>query len=153
MRLHELTKISLVGPLPAGSLRKATEADLPLAREWMDEYVRDTGIRTLAPDVAQQLIGRGQLNFWFDGGSPRAMVAATRETRSGCAINTVYTPPQFRRRGYATAAVATLSASLLDAGRRFCCLYTDLANPTSNSIYAKIGYRPIRDEAEIAFDK
>jgi uncharacterized protein len=107
----------------------------------------------LAPDVTQQLIGRGQLHFWLDGGHPRAMVAATRETRSGCAINTVYTPPQFRRCGYATAAVATLSASLLDAGRRFCCLYTDLANPTSNAIYAKIGYRPIRDDSEIAFEE
>jgi GNAT superfamily N-acetyltransferase len=148
MRLHELTRVTLAGPLPPGSLRKAVDADLPLAREWIDEYVRDTGIAPFAPD-AQQLIGRGQLNFWLDGGGPCAMVASTRETRSACAINTVYTPPQFRRRGYATAAVATLSEMLLEAGRRFCCLYTDLANPTSNSIYAKIGYRPIRDDQEI----
>jgi len=152
LRLHELTRVSLARPLPAGSLLKATEADLPVAREWMDDYVCDTGIPPLAPDVAEQLIGRGQLNFWLDGRSPRAMVASTRETRSGCAINTVYTPPQFRRRGYATAAVATLSETLLTAGQRFCCLYTDLANPTSNSIYAKIGYRPIRDDEEIAFE-
>ena len=80
------------------------------------------------------------------------MVASARETRSGCCINTVSTPPRFRRCGYATAAVATLTDALLQAGRRFCCLYTDLANPTSNSIYAKIGYRPIRDDAEIAFE-
>ena len=153
MRLHELTSVSLAGSMPPGSLLKAVEADLPLAREWMDEYVRDTGIPTLPSDVTQQLIGRGQLNLWLDGGSPRSMVAATRETRSGCAINTVYTPPQFRRRGYATAAVATLSEALLKAGRRFCCLYTDLANPTSNSVYAKIGYRPIRDDTEIAFER
>lgn len=152
LRLHELTNVSFAGPLPAGSLRKAADADVPLARAWMDEYVRDTGVAPLAPDVTEQLIGRGQLNFWLDGGSPRAMVAATRETRFGCAINTVYTPPQFRRRGYATAAVATLSETMLTAGRRFCCLYTDLANPTSNSIYAKIGYRPIRDDVEIAFE-
>jgi predicted GNAT family acetyltransferase len=79
------------------------------------------------------------------------MVASQRETRSGCAVNMVYTPPQFRRSGYATAAVATLSDALLKGGRRFCCLYTDVANPTSNSIYAKIGYRPIRDDVEIDF--
>jgi len=152
MRLHELTRVSFAGPLPPGSLRQAADADLPLAREWMDEHVSDTGIAPSAPDVTEQLIARGQLNFWLDGGGPRAMVAATRETRSGCAINTVYTPPRFRRRGYATAAVATLSETLLTAGRRFCCLYTDLANPTSNSIYAKIGYRPVRDETEIVLD-
>jgi uncharacterized protein len=152
LRLHELTRVSFEGPLAPGALHKAGNADLALAREWMDEYVRDTGIAPLAPDLTQQLIGRGRLNFWLDGGGPRAMVASTRETRSGCAINTVYTPPQFRRRGYATAAVATLSETLLGTGRRFCCLYTDLANPTSNSIYAKIGYRPIRDDMEIAFE-
>jgi hypothetical protein len=152
LRLHELTRVSLPGTRAPGSLRKVVDADLPLAREWMDEYVRDTGISPLAPDITQQLISRGQLFFWLDRGNPRAMVASTRETRSGCAINTVYTPPQFRRRGYATAAVATLSETLLEAGRRFCCLYTDLANPTSNSIYAKIGYQPIRDDMEITFE-
>jgi hypothetical protein len=152
LRLHVLTNVSVAGPLPAGVLRKATNADLPLAREWMDGFVKDTGLPPLVPDQAQRLIDRGQLYFWVDGGIPRAMVASARETRSGCCINTVYTPPQFRRCGHATAAVATLTDALLQAGRRFCCLYTDLANPTSNSIYAKIGYRPIRDDAEIAFE-
>jgi uncharacterized protein len=137
LRLHVLTKISVAGPLPAGALRKATDADLPLAREWIDGFVRDTGLPPLVPDQAQLLIGRGQLHFWMDAGSPRSMVASARETRSGSCINTVYTPPQFRRCGYATAAVATLTDALLQASRSFCCLYTDLANPTSNSIYAK----------------
>ena len=152
LRLHELTRVSFAGPLPSGSLRKATERDLPLACEWMDEFARDTGVPRMAPDLTEQRIARGQLYFWLDGENPRAMVAWGRETRSGCAINTVHTPRQFRRRGYATAAVASLTQALLEAGRRFCCLYTDLANPTSNSIYAKIGYRPIRDDAEIALE-
>jgi predicted GNAT family acetyltransferase len=150
MRLYELTRMSMAPP-PSGSLRKATEADLPLAREWVDEYVRDVGLPVADPDMAQRLIGREQLFLWVDAGNPRSMLASTRETRSGCAINTVYTPPRFRRSGYATAAVAALSDALLKSGRRFCCLYTDLANPTSNSIYAKIGYRPIRDDVEIEF--
>jgi uncharacterized protein len=151
-RLHELTKVSFLPRMPSGSLRKAEESDLPLVREWVDEYVRDAGLPFAMPDFAQLLISRGLLFFWVDAGSPRSMAASMRETRSGCAINTVYTPPQFRRRGYATAAVATLSDALLKSGRRFCCLYTDLANPTSNSIYAKIGYRPIRDDVEIDFE-
>jgi predicted GNAT family acetyltransferase len=152
MRLHELTSVSFAGPLAAGTLRKAVDADLPRAREWMDGFVRDAGIHRSEPDWAQKLVERGQLFFWLDGGSPRAMVAWARETRSGCSINAVYTPAPYRGRGYATAAVATLSDTLLKAGRRFCCLYTDVANPTSNSIYAKIGYRPIRDDVEIAFE-
>ena len=152
MRLHELTSVSLAGQLAAGSLRKATEADLPLAREWADNYVRDVALALADPEATQRLIRREQLYLWVDAGIARSMVASARETRSGCAIHTVYTPRRFRGLGYATAAVATLSDALLKAGRRFCCLYTDLANPTSNSIYAKIGYRPIRDDVEIDFE-
>jgi predicted GNAT family acetyltransferase len=152
MRLHELTSVSLAGPLAAGALRKVVDAELPLAGEWMDEFVREVGVQRWEPGWARKLVDRGQLFFWVDAGTPRAMAACVRETRSGCAVNAVYTPAPHRRRGYATAAVATLSDTLLKAGRRFCCLYTDLANPTSNSIYAKIGYRPIRDDVEIAFE-
>jgi len=152
MRLHELTKMTFAGPAPRGSLRQAAATDLALAREWVEAYVHDTGIDVPVEGMAQRLIEREQLFFWIDGGNPRAMVAATRPTRSGCSINTVYTPPRYRRMGYATAAVAALSEALLKGGRRFCCLYTDMANPTSNSIYAKVGYRPIRDEAELAFE-
>ena len=152
LRLHELTRASFAGLLRPGSLRAATHADLALAREWTEAYVRDTGLEAAAPEVASRLIERGQLFLWIDDGAPRAMVAATRGTRSGCSINSVYTPPQYRRHGYATAAVSTLSDMLLRDGRRFCCLYTDATNPTSNSIYAKIGYRPIRDDMEILFE-
>ena len=60
-------------------------------------------------------------------------------------INLVYTPPEERRRGYATALVGTLSRMLLGQGRSFCALYTDLANETSNSVYRRIGYKPTLD--------
>jgi predicted GNAT family acetyltransferase len=151
LRLHELTQLSTATRIAPGALRKATANDLPLAGEWLDGYVRDTGIQSSA-GIAQRLIDRGQLFLWIDGGAARSMVAATRETNAGCSINSVYTPPVFRRHGYATTAVATLSRRILEGGRRFCCLYTDAANPTSNSIYAKIGYKPIRDDVEIAFE-
>jgi uncharacterized protein len=154
LRLHELTQLALPADTPAGSLRKAVESDLALAREWVDAYVRDTGIHPPAGDMAQRLIDRGQLFLWVVAeGEARSMVAATRDSGSGCSINTVYTPPPFRRHGYAQAAVAALSRMLLEGGRRFCCLYTDAANPTSNSIYAKVGFRAIRDDVEIAFER
>ncbi len=53
----------------------------------------------------------------------------------------MYTPPAHRRRGYASSAVAALSRHLFDAGAREVVLFTDLANPTSNRIYAEVGYR------------
>jgi predicted GNAT family acetyltransferase len=72
-------------------------------------------------------------------------------TPNGRRVGAVYTPLRHRRRGYATALVASLSQVLLDGGAKACFLFTDLANPVSNSIYAKIGYRPVADIAEIDF--
>jgi uncharacterized protein len=57
-----------------------------------------------------------------------------------------------RNRGYAASCVATLTKLMLDSGKKFCCLYTDLANPTSNSIYQKIGYQPICDVQDWVFE-
>ncbi len=75
------------------------------------------------------------------------MAARARPTAHGIAVNAVYTPPEWRGRGYATSSVSQLSARLLEEGYEFCVLYTDLANPTSNAIYARIGYRGVRDFA------
>ena len=75
------------------------------------------------------------------------MASADGKTPRGIRISWVYTPNKFRGRGYASAAVAELSQKMLDEGRDFCFLYTDLANPTSNSIYQKIGYKPVSDSA------
>jgi predicted GNAT family acetyltransferase len=80
------------------------------------------------------------------------MAARTRPTPRGESISYVYTPPEHRRRGYATAVVARLSQEILDEGKQFCSLYTDLSNATSNSIYRKIGYRPIADVIEMHFE-
>jgi predicted GNAT family acetyltransferase len=66
-------------------------------------------------------------------------------TPSGIRIGPVYTPPELRGRGYASALVAELTRRLIAGGRQFCFLFTDLANPTSNSIYQRVGYRPVTD--------
>jgi len=66
-------------------------------------------------------------------------------------VGPVYTPPEHRRRGYATSLVAAWTAQLLGRGIHRCALFTDLANPTSNSIYQTVGYRPVADAVEIDF--
>ena len=63
----------------------------------------------------------------------------------------VYTPPDERGHGYATALVADLSRELLARGRRWCFLYADLANPSANRIYRAIGYRPVADALQLRF--
>ena len=95
-------------------------------------------------------IEAGLLGVWDDDGAV-SMASSNRPTPNGTSINLVYTPPERRGRGYASACVAALSGRQLDAGKRFCTLFTDRANPTSNAIYRRIGFRPIADFAEVRF--
>ena len=82
---------------------------------------------------------------------PVSMAGLSRPTTHGISINDVYTAPEFREKGYASSLVAHLSQYALDHGKEFCSLYTDLANPTSNSIYQKIGYYPVADVMDVHF--
>ena len=87
---------------------------------------------------------------WDDGG-PVSLAAYGNPTPSGIRVGPVYTPPELRGRGYATSLVAELTAERLAAGSAFCFLITDLSNPTSNVIYARIGYEPVADWDQWSF--
>jgi predicted GNAT family acetyltransferase len=150
LRIHKLTEVAALPNRASGCLRPGTDADLTLATAWMSRFIDDVHATHIAPTLGEQLVRARQLFFWDDGG-PRSMVGSSRDTPRGACINAVYTPPEHRRRGYATAAVVALSQTLLNSGKQFCCLYTDLANPTSNAIYRRIGYAPIQDAIEIEF--
>ena len=149
-RIHVLTRPAIVGALPPGRLRRMSDSDENVIWEWMAAFVRDTGTSAPPKSLVQRQLDQRRFYFWDDNGS-RCMLAAARDTPGGACITAVYTPFAYRRNGYATAAVAALSKNLLNAGKRFCCLYTDLSNPTSNAIYARIGYEPVRDDMELVF--
>ena len=92
----------------------------------------------------------GRLWFWDRGGEAVSM-AVSREPLLGVVrISGVYTPPEKRKHGYAAACVHALSKRLSDAGNR-CILYTDLGNPTSNSIYRRLGYRAVAEALRYRF--
>jgi len=78
------------------------------------------------------------------------MAAISDPVAGAVRIGPVYTPPEQRRHGYASALVAQLSQGARSAGNR-CLLYTDLANPTSNAIYRAIGYRPVTEVLRYRF--
>jgi predicted GNAT family acetyltransferase len=146
-RLFALTEVQPVREAP-GALRRADEADEETVARWMaafDAEALGEADEERALAAARRRISAGEVWLWEVDGEPRAMAASDRPTRHGVAVNAVYTPPEWRGRGYATVCVARLSRHLLDRGRRFCVLFTDLANPTSNAIYVRIGYRPIAD--------
>jgi predicted GNAT family acetyltransferase len=145
-RAYMLTSVELLPPT-SRHLRLATLADLDLVADWISVFESEALAAVLPHSTkasAERRIVAGEIHLWCDP-EPRTMAASARPTRRAIAINGVYTPPQWRRHGYATACVAALSEVLLARGFEFCVLYTDLANPTSNAIYSRIGYRPVRD--------
>lgn len=140
-----------------GSLRDATEADRTLLRDWYRAFASEAvGDENPDEERLEQTISHrleaesAGLVLWEDG-EPVSLAGFGDPTPNGIRIGPVYTPPELRGRGYASALVAELSSRLLESGRRFCFLYTDLANPTANRIYERIGYRRVCDSAEIEF--
>jgi predicted GNAT family acetyltransferase len=137
---------------PRGSMRRFKETDRQLALQWTKLFWTESKLPRAGNDAdAMVMIDRritdpdGGMFFWETESEVVSMAAAGGRTPNGIRIGPVYTPPNFRGKGYATALVADLTSLMLERGRSFCFLFTDLANPTSNSIYAQIGYQPVID--------
>jgi uncharacterized protein len=154
--IYALRQVTPPRPAP-GRPRPATRADRPLLLEWWRAFGVEA-LGDLEPDeagVARNVEHKlsdaaGGIALWEDG-RPASAVGFGSPTPSGIRIGPVYTPPELRGRGYASALTAHVSAEQLAAGRRFCFLYTDLSNPTSNKIYLEIGYERVCDSVEYAF--
>jgi predicted GNAT family acetyltransferase len=131
--------------MPAGRFRPATPDDHELLEGWAVAFGEDIAEPMTHADAARQvarLVAADDLAVWDLDGRLVSMAAVVRRTPRSSTIALVYTPPELRGRGFASAAVAELSQRELDAGQHRCSLFTDIANPTSNHIYAAIGYQP-----------
>lgn len=133
-------------PKPAeGELRPARQEEAPLIAEWLSAFAKDTLPKAEqmkqeeSPQKAIDQIKAGRVAVWAVNGKPVAK-AGCGGTDTVARISGVYTPPEQRGRGYASALVAGLSQLQLAQGKKMCCLYADARNPVSNSIYRKIGY-------------
>lgn len=152
--VYALYQVRYRGDAP-GALRPAAAGDLPLLTRWIQGFHDEATPHDPAfdaEDVARRRLSDASVYLWEAGGEVVSMAAKARPTRTGITVNLVYTPPELRGRGYATACVAALSQALLDSGRTFCTLFTDLANPTANHIYQRIGYDYVCDFLHIRFE-
>jgi uncharacterized protein len=133
---------------PGGEYREARDEDAAILVPWTVAFWEDID-EPLDEDAAVATVARltGQRDFavWERGGALVSMAAVVRRTARSSTIAFVYTPPELRGRGYASAVVAALTQRELDAGAQWCSLFTDLANPTSNHIYQALGYEPRAD--------
>jgi predicted GNAT family acetyltransferase len=155
-RSYRLTKVRPPRPV-AGRMRPTTTEDRPVVRDWIEAFMLEAfgevDLEEVAANADRWLARRNRTLYLWDDGEVVSLTGVGGPTPNGIRIGPVYTPPAARRRGYASALVAAVSQAELDAGRRFCFLFTDLANPTSNHIYQAIGYEAVRDFNAYGFDR
>ncbi|MGW2637451.1 GNAT family N-acetyltransferase [Streptomyces sp. NPDC001348] len=152
-RLYRLAGLTVPEPVPAGRARVAGPADRELLVRWYGEFAEAVGhgVRQEAASWADARLAHGGVTFWeTPDGEPVAMAGVTPEVAGQVRVGPVYTPAAVRGRGYAGAVTADVSRAALEAGAEV-LLYTDLANPTSNGLYQRIGYRPVADFAVYRF--
>jgi len=153
-RVYSLTEVVPPTDVP-GRFRWAEEGDVPMLSRWFLGFCEEAVPSDPPEDPeknVRRLMSKGSFGVW-ETDKIVSMAASSRGSRNGSTVSAVYTPPEHRSNGYASACVAALSQAMLDAGSAFCALYTDLANPTSNKIYQNVGYRPIGDFAMYTFEK
>jgi len=154
-RIHAASAVHERGRAP-GRMREALPSDKDTIVAWLRAFAGEAlaGSGHVEEPEASYRRRRadpdGAWLLWDDGG-PVSLAAYGNQTPSGTRVGPVYTPPELRGRGYATSLVAELTTERLAAGLAFCFLFTDLSNPTSNAIYARIGFEPVADWDEWSF--
>ena len=152
LRIYRLDRV-IPPEKTSGCMRQAQLRDLKFLRNWIEALFSEIE-HAEAPDLTHVLLSHtienGNLYLWHDG-KMVSMAGIARSSPNGKSINLVYTPKEFRGRGYASNLVASLSEKIIQSGNKFCTLFTDLDNPTSNQIYINIGFRPICDFNEYIF--
>ncbi len=155
LRIHQLESVQLLSKAK-GVLRPITEADRSFLLQWHHDFAVEIREEIfLQPGMGDRWFAqhlKDQNAFIWEDEKPVSMAAVAFRSGNTACLNMVYTPPAYRKHGYASACVASLSQRLLADGVRFCCLYTDLNNPTSNKIYRAIGYEPVCDWNNYSFE-
>ena len=152
LRQHSLTAVADVPAVP-GAPHPSTESDIAWLVDAQIAFVTEVGVPDLPEHIRARLpkrIARGDFRIWDDG-EPVAYAGFNDAAPDFARIAPVYTFPAHRGRGYATALVAALSRELLASGKERLFLTTDVANPTSNAIYARVGFVAETDEVHLDF--
>jgi GNAT superfamily N-acetyltransferase len=152
MRLYRLAGLAPPVPSPAGAARTASLGDRPLLLEWQDAFRAEVNDLVNSGSAAvDDRLSYGGFQLWEVDRVAVSLAGASRVVADMVRVGPVYTPPGLRGRGYAGAVTAAVSRAALAAGAREVVLFTDLANPTSNALYQRIGYRPVSDRVVLSF--
>lgn len=150
-RIFQLSVLQPLTEIPPGAFRKARPNEADALTRWTDGFlaaINESG------DSRGLVLGRmaEECLYVWDHQGAVSMAAAAGRTRRTVRVAHVYTPPEYRGRGYATACVSALTRRLLNEGSDYCCLYSDVTNDTSIAIYRRLGYDPVCDVTRYEFE-
>jgi predicted GNAT family acetyltransferase len=151
LRLFQATRVNEVAPAK-GYFRYAQRNDQELIESWLHAFIDECNLDRFESirDRVMQMINLSNVGLW-ECEENTSMAAITRRSDRGAHLSWVYTPKPHRGKGYATACVAELCKRELEHGKQYCTLFTDLANPTSNAIYQRVGFEPVCDSVDLVF--
>lgn len=151
-RLFRLGELVPPVPQPRGAARVAAAADRALLESWLAAFTAEVADMAGNPSGAiDDWLSYGGLTLWEVDGLAVSLAGSTRPAAGVVRLGPVYTPPDQRQRGYAGAVTVAVSRAALEAGAQHVVLFTDLANPTSNALYQRLGYRPVEDRVVLSF--
>jgi predicted GNAT family acetyltransferase len=153
-RMYRLQQLNLPTVVSGSAALAREPRDVDLVADWLAAFHEEATPRHPDEDwavFARRRIAAGQIHLWHDHGRPVSLAAVSAPAAGVARIGPVYTPGSMRRNGYGAAVTAAATAAAT-ADTEHVVLYTDLANPTSNSIYQAIGYRPDHDAEERIFE-
>ncbi|MFH8239789.1 GNAT family N-acetyltransferase [Streptomyces sp. NPDC018321] len=148
LRLHRLGTLTPPDPLPAGRGRAVGEEDREHLMRWCAEFAADVGeaVTVDAGSWAGTRFADKRYTYWEGpDGTPVSMAGVNPMVAGVAQVDPVYTPARLRGHGYAGAVTAEVSRAARAAGAREVVLYTNAANPTSNALYQRLGYRPVAE--------
>ena len=150
-RLHRLGELTPPDPMPEGVGRVAGSDDIQFAFGLDEAFSAETGQRGAPATLIESRLNAGWLMLWEVGGQPVAAAGLSALVGGVARIGQVYTPPEHRNHGYGAAVTVATTRLAFDYGAKSVILFTNLANPTSNALYARLGYEPVEDKVVIAF--
>lgn len=153
--LYRLTTVTMPSGV-AGAMRVAGDEDVSLVTAWTLDFARDVLLARSEWDALAAMapgnVAAGRVFLWTRDGAPVCMVVRSGDTFSYGRVGNVYTPSEHRGHGYASALTGLVSQRILDEGKAGCLLYTDLANPTSNKLYQRLGYTFVESRVMVHLD-
>ncbi len=154
--VHTLTKTTNL-MLSNGNFEAASLNDLNILSMFRYEFDVETfgSCRSNETELFKEIensIRVKSLFVWKVNEEIVSMAKIMRNTDNIAIIGRVFTPKEFRGKGYGTSIVHSLSNEILSRGLPVCALFTDKLNHTSEKIYSNVGYRPAMEFTDVYFD-